>query len=357
MRGPPGPVAGQTRAVVHRLPEPIRGYLAHPCLEGVGGGVGAAGAQPPGGRRHARAGPRRDRCAVPGWSAGHPHPGRDGRGRVQFAKLDTALRYSSTACSLITTVADLTGGALSDRRAERQQRDTTSAGVWARLEAAGLAHLAWVPAWREQVRGQGLLTRADPEAGGEVVKAAVRVLADVAPALTLPQPQEPGPEGSGLAQLAARTTGDAHDLDEGRLAAALVLRAVAAALAAPWPADAAGRRLWEYVGVVSDQVSGTVLVFGVRPPGTTAWSVVLRSRTDLGLVTHLTLAGLLSPSAEAPVVAAEQVVHVCENPQVVGRRPTARARAAGVHLGDAIGGRLASAGAAARRRGPPAVPR
>ncbi|MFG2825031.1 DUF2399 domain-containing protein [Kitasatospora sp. NPDC048365] len=135
-----------------------------------------------------------------------------------------------------------------------------------------------------------------------------------------PLPQKPCPEGSGsgLAQLAARTTGDAHGLDEGRLVAALVLRAVAAAHTLPWPADAAGRRqLWQHVGVAPDQVSGTVMTFGVRPPGAAPWSVMLRARADLGLVTYLTLAELLSPRRRGPCGGHPAGPHVCENPQVL----------------------------------------
>ncbi|GAB2711795.1 TIGR02679 family protein [Kitasatospora kifunensis] len=306
--------------IQHRLPEPIRSYLAHPGLDGLWQAV--------------RARLERNCLAITGTlvlaldETGARRLGgllgahtRAGSVRVPLATLDAALRASSAGCSLITTVADLTGRPLADKNAERRQRRTTSAGVWARLEDAledaGLAHLEWVPTWREQVRAQGLLTRAGPEAGGEAVEAAVRVLAILSPTLAA-DPHRGSSGVLGLAHLAARTTGDAHGLDDGRLAGGLVLRALAAARRLPWPTDVAGRRrLWEQAGVTADQVSGTVLVFGLRPPGDMPWPVMLRARAEMGLVTHLTLAELTCPAAKAPLAAAGQVVHVCENPQVL----------------------------------------
>ncbi|MFF2618993.1 TIGR02679 family protein [Kitasatospora sp. NPDC058046] len=304
------------------MPEPIRGYLAHPSLDGLWEAV--------------RTRLERNSLAITGVlslvldETGARRLGgllgtstRAGTVRVPLAALDAALRSSSAGCSLITAVTDLTGSALRDRRAERRRRETACAGVWTgledALEDAGLAHLAWVPAWREQIRAQGLLTRAGPEAGREAVGAAVRTLAALAPALSA-SARKPAPTVamSGLAQLAARATADAHGLDDGRLAGTLVLRAIAAAHALPWPADGAGRRqLWERVGIAADQVSGTALVLGLRPPGDRPWPGMLRARAGMGLVTHLTLSELTSPVSEDPLVASGQIVHVCENPQVL----------------------------------------
>jgi hypothetical protein len=49
------------------------------------------------------------------------------------------------------------------------------------------------------------------------------------------------------------------------------------------------RSLWQRVGVSTDEISGTVLVWAVRPPGVDRWSAMMRERADLGLVTHLTV--------------------------------------------------------------------
>ena len=83
------------------------------------------------------------------------------------------------------------------------------------------------------------------------------------------------------------------------------------------PGSAADRReLWQALGVATDAVSGTVLVWRLRPPGADRWSTMLRERADLGLITHLTLHEL---ERAGKVVFAEprQTVSVCENPQVL----------------------------------------
>ncbi|GAA4301384.1 hypothetical protein GCM10023162_02570 [Klenkia terrae] len=73
--------------------------------------------------------------------------------------------------------------------------------------------------------------------------------------------------------------------------------------------------MWSQVGVRTDDVSGTVLVLGWRPPGPSPWAVAMRARADLGLPTHVTLRELRA--APHPWAAAGEVVHACENPQVV----------------------------------------
>ena len=86
-----------------------------------------------------------------------------------------------------------------------------------------------------------------------------------------------------LGELATRGTGDAHGLDGGRVTAALVLRAAAAAFGAPVPTSATERReLWARLGVSPDAVSGTVLSWGLRPPGDDAWSAMMRQRAEPG---------------------------------------------------------------------------
>jgi uncharacterized protein (TIGR02679 family) len=120
-----------------------------------------------------------------------------------------------------------------------------------------------------------------------------------------------------LSELAAHTTGDAHGLDEGRLTGILVLKAIAAACALPSPDSAAGRRLlWERVGVSTDALSGTVMVWGLAPPGSHPWARMMRARSDLALVTHLTLQELHTISG-VPLTAPGTTVHFCENPQVL----------------------------------------
>jgi uncharacterized protein (TIGR02679 family) len=117
--------------------------------------------------------------------------------------------------------------------------------------------------------------------------------------------------------LASRITGDAHGLDDDQLASAVLLRAVAHAIGEPIPEAAADRRkLWQAIGVAIDVISGTVLTWQLRPPGTDRWSTMMRERADLGLVTHLTLHEL---ERAGPIAFTEfgQTMSVCENPQVL----------------------------------------
>jgi uncharacterized protein (TIGR02679 family) len=120
----------------------------------------------------------------------------------------------------------------------------------------------------------------------------------------------------GLAELASEITGDAHGLDSG-VCAALVLRALAIALDAAPAASAAERRhLWQRVGVSTDEISGTVITWALRPPGRDRWSAMMRERADLGLVTHLTVHEL---QRAGDLTRPGEIIHACENPQVLQR--------------------------------------
>ncbi|MEJ5946798.1 TIGR02679 family protein [Pseudokineococcus basanitobsidens] len=254
-------------------------------------------------------------------------PLRAGPVRVHLSRLDEALRASAARRGLLAVVVELVGPVV-DRSAARERRAAERAGTWAALDEAtaraGLATAAWLPAWREDLRRTGLLTRLPPDDVAPLVAAATRVLA----ALPLGGDDLPR-EARDLGALASSATGDAHALDDGRPLAALVLRGVAAAHGqAPPESPADRRRLWAAVGVAADAVSGTVLTWGLRPPGDNAWSASLRARADLGLVTHLTVQELGSPAAAGATPARPgAVVSVCENPQVL--QAAARADAAG----------------------------
>ncbi|MGH9018938.1 MAG: DUF2399 domain-containing protein, partial [Acidimicrobiales bacterium] len=91
-------------------------------------------------------------------------------------------------------------------------------------------------------------------------------------------------------------------------------------------ADApAGRRaLWARVGVLSDEVSTTVLTSGLRPQGAAAAAAV-RTRSESGCESHLTLRDLQRVDRW---VAPGTVVWVCENPRVLEAAMDAGARSA-----------------------------
>lgn len=244
---------------------------------------------------------------------------RPGQVQVDLATLDHAMRASAAACGLVPAVGDLTGTVLVDKGAADAAAGQAWAQVWQELDTVfadrGLAGADWVAPVVANLRRTGLLKRA----GVAVAAAAVQTLGGVLDRVHLPDSSTAtsGVEGRGwqLAELAGIVTGDAHALDGTTLAATLVLRVLAGAAGLASPSTSAQiRRVWDSVGVSTDKVSGTVLVWALRPPGLGAWAQMMGQRADLGLVTHLTLAEL--EVATAPVVAGQRV-WMCENPQVL----------------------------------------
>lgn len=235
-----------------------------------------------------------------------------GPAQLRLAELDASLRASAAARGLAAVVADLTGAPLRNLPAERDAARAGRQELWAQLHRLlsehGLADEDWVAPWAEWLRRGGLLTRLPAAKATAVLAITVHVLARV-----LDDTRSP----AGLAELASEVAGDAHGLDDGSPAAALILRALALALQAPPAASAAERReLWRRVGVATDEISGTVITWGLRPPGRDRWSAMMRERADLGLVTHLTVHELCRA---AQLTGSGQIIHACENPQVLQR--------------------------------------
>lgn len=234
-----------------------------------------------------------------------------GQIRIRLADLDASLRSSAAERGLVPVVAELTGSPLRNRPAERDAAHAGRQRLWAHLDLLlaehNLADREWVPPWAEWCRRGGLLHRLP---AGEAVTAltiAIQILARV-----LDDSHPP----VGLAELASEITGDAHGLDSG-VCAALVLRALAIALdAAPAVSAAERRHLWQCVGVSTDEVSGTVITWALRPPGRDRWSAMMRERADLGLVTHLTVHEL---QRAGDLTRPGEIIHACENPQVLQR--------------------------------------
>ncbi len=231
-----------------------------------------------------------------------------GRVRVRLDVLDRALRASAAKRGLVAVLTEL-GGPLVDRPAAREALRLQRAEVWRSLDTAlaegGFASAPWVPEFVEGLRRSGVVTRLS---ASDIAQAVAVLQAVGASAAAAEQRWE-------LAELASRCTGDAHGLDDGRVVATLVLRAIAAATGRPVPASAAERRgLWTSVGVTSDEVSGTAMTWGLRPIGGDDWAAMMRDRSRQGLVTHLTLAELRQVSR---VELADAAVFACENPQVL----------------------------------------
>jgi len=235
-----------------------------------------------------------------------------GPAQLRLAELDASLRASAAARGLAAVVADLTGAPLRNLPAERDAARAGRQELWAHLHRLlsehGMADEDWVAPWAEWLRRGGLLTRLPAARATAVLAITVQVLTRV-----LDDTRSP----AGLAELASEVAGDAHGLDDGSAAAALILRALAFALQVPPAASAAERReLWRRVGVATDEISGTVITWGLRPPGRGRWSAMMRERADLGLVTHLTVHELCRA---AELTGSDQIIHACENPQVLQR--------------------------------------
>ena len=240
-----------------------------------------------------------------------------GHARLKLAELDGALRTSAAGRGVVAVVALLTGSDLRDRPAERTAQRQEWERVWSALDdelaRAGLASQEWITEWVEWLHRGGVLTRLGPAGASVAAGRAVRTLA-----LVLGAPAE-----RALGELAFACTGSAHGLDENTPAAVLVLRAATIALGVPPPVSVTDRRLlWQRLGVNTDAISGTVLVWGLRPPGGDRWSAMMRERTDLNLVTHLTMRDLRSH--DVPLAVAGSVGFACENPQVLQAAATAQ---------------------------------
>ncbi|MEW2075314.1 TIGR02679 family protein [Streptomyces sp. NPDC013433] len=233
---------------------------------------------------------------------------------VSLPDLDARLRASAAGRGLAATLEEL-GPPLTDRRAIRDAAATERARVWStartELESTSLSSHPWTEQWLEDLRRGGTLTRQDPHTATTVVTQAIRTLATLFP----DGEAHPAPASWGRGELATRATGSAHGLDDGTLLSRLVLRGIALAHDTEFPTDAPARRaLWRTASVTPDEVSSTVLTYGLRPTGTTWQETALLDRADHHRETHLTLRELRTLTLRLPPGTR---VHVCENPRVV----------------------------------------
>jgi uncharacterized protein (TIGR02679 family) len=257
------------------------------------------------------------RRAVTGLT-GRAAPGR--QAVVDLAELDADLRRRA-GLGLVRVVEELVGP-VRDRPADRAARraarqDPVAAAVDHWRCRPDLRGQPWVPAWAESLAGDGTILRRGV-AGEDLVAALDLVARLVAGEFA----------GRRRTEVAARATGDAHALDEGRLPAALVVRALAARRGIAAPEHPAGRRdLWEEVGVAVDRVSTTCLIVGLVPdpgadpaagaapvgdPGRHRWSAA----ADAGDPVHVTGWDLDRTSGWRPHLDVGDVL-VTENPTVL----------------------------------------
>jgi uncharacterized protein (TIGR02679 family) len=244
------------------------------------------------------------------------------RVRVGLAVLDHRLRMTGGTAGLVNAMNQWRGP-LVDRRGERAGRAARREAVWAtwraQLAELGLDRQPWCEEWARSLRR---LIGGDPRPSfGSALAAATRCVAWLGPGRKNP---------SGRGELAARLVGDSHGLDDGSLVAMMVLRALAAQHEVPVPASAGDRRaLWERAGVLCDEVSTTVLCYGLAPSRSregaatgadrrrrvgSALGSWLEARSAVGWETHLSLRDLRRLDR---VVASGTEVFVCENPRVL----------------------------------------
>jgi uncharacterized protein (TIGR02679 family) len=237
-----------------------------------------------------------------------------GTATIRLPDLDTRLRASAVGQGLASTLEEL-GPPLTDRRAVSDAAAAERARLWStaqtEVDTTSLSGRPWTAQWLEEIRRGGTLACQDPHTATSVITQAVHILATLFPG-TGPRPT---PVSWGRGELATRATGSARGLDDGTLLSRLVLRGIALAHDVEFPAAAPARRaLWRLASVTPDEVSGTVLAYGLRPTGGTWRETALRERAHHHMETHLTLRELRTLSLK---MQPGTRVHVCENPRVV----------------------------------------
>jgi len=220
---------------------------------------------------------------------------------VSLDRVEQVVR-ETTGATLARAVTRLVGP-LEDRAGRRAEESAARARLWTWLESHDVVRGQPALAdWVRAVRQAGIVGGSVRRTGHELERA-VRVLEH------LPAPGDP------LPRFADRVLGDPHALDDGTRCAGLVLRALAAVYAVPDPSDASGRRaLWARAGVADDELSSTVLVAGLRPPGDGPVEVVLRTCAAAGQAAALTLAQVRSLR---PSPGRCRDVRVVENPTIL----------------------------------------
>ncbi|WP_393080110.1 TIGR02679 family protein [Streptomyces sp. LN704] len=229
---------------------------------------------------------------------------------VRLDVLDARLRASAAGLGLRQTLEEL-GPPLTDRRATRADATARREQVWSSLasslDASPLAGQEWPRRWYDLLRRAGVPRGVSPETAVWTLQQAVQVL------ITLLGPERGSARGRG--ELAAMATGSAHGLDDGTWLARLVQRGVALAHGTEFPDDAAGRRaLWRLVSVTPDEVSSTVLTYGLRPDGEGWRERALRERAEHHAEAHVTPRDLHDLRLQLP---AGTLIYICENPRVV----------------------------------------
>jgi uncharacterized protein (TIGR02679 family) len=222
---------------------------------------------------------------------------------VSLPAVDAVLRRSG-ACpdGLAAAVVALTGDVTvaADAVADLERRWTAAFAPLDEIARRGPELAGWV----ERLRSGGLVRRLARDPG--TAASLLLTLTDVVAAL--PAGGEP------LGRFAATHAGGAHRLDEGEPLTSLTLGAARAISGLPDGTGAQWRReVWASVGLLSDEVSSTVLTLGLPGDSRSATGQALAAWRESGQPVVLTLRQLV----REPPAAAVRDVFVCENPVVV----------------------------------------
>jgi uncharacterized protein (TIGR02679 family) len=233
-------------------------------------------------------------------------PGRGTSLTINLDDLDRVVRRSGMHADGLATAVELLTGAVTVLADARAAEAAAWRDAFAPLDALG-ERRAELSGWCDDSGSIALLRRLSgtPIAAAPLASAVVAVL-DALPAGGVP-----------LAQLAVRTTGDAHALDPDRPLATLVLSAIRAAwcngeIGPSSPAEQR-RALWDAAGVLVDELSSTVLALNLPAAPANRLHTLTAPAADVGEPVVLTLRQL---GRQQPRFRPAEV-YVCENPTVL----------------------------------------
>ncbi|CAM3804923.1 TIGR02679 family protein [Kibdelosporangium persicum] len=222
---------------------------------------------------------------------------------LSLDELDAVLRRSGAAPDGLADVVRLLIGTVPERAAEI----AAWAAVYAPLDEL-VARRPGLATWRTWLDATGMVRRLAPDPGtaSTLITSVVKVLDE------LPS------DGVALGRLAAKTTRDAHGLDEGRPLTTLVLSA-ARVLAGSLPSGAGSaaerRAAWAAVGVHLDELSSSVMCLGLPGGAQTTTGKMLALTREAGEPCVLTLRQLVRDDVDLGV--GDGRVWMCENPIVL----------------------------------------
>ncbi|GGH48312.1 TIGR02679 family protein [Microbacterium album] len=292
-------------------------------VERVRGRILAAGSTPLSGKVELKNPTREQRAAVTRL-IGAPRRAGSSTLRVDLGRVEEVLRRGPWPAGLADAVETLTGPVV-DRAAVRARESAAWAAARDSLADAAARFPGLFTRWESWCASGGLKRAArseaarlsvppSPSVGSELVRQLASVLG------ALPTGGEP------LPVFARRVLGDAHGLDAGRPLGRLAVTALAWALTPSAPdRSPSARDVWEAAGVVMSAVASSVLCLGV--PGApvvsresprqaqSATARMLEAMRAARMPLLLTLDHVRSGGVRP--LAAERVVHVCENPTLV----------------------------------------